>query len=77
MSGSSTARLRVARGGRGAILWGIALFVCVQAGFCVLMERSHPELRDPDYGCRLSRLQRLLVENPGRSTHLSDVDGKS
>jgi hypothetical protein len=30
------------------------------------MERSHPELRDPDYGCRLSRLQRLLVENPGR-----------
>jgi hypothetical protein len=51
---------------RNALLWALALFVCGQAALAVGIERSRPELRDPEYGYKLARLRACLARNPGR-----------
>ena len=52
--------------GRAALLWALAVFVGAQVGFHFLMEFHNPELRDPEYGVKLTRLRALQAANPGR-----------
>jgi hypothetical protein len=52
--------------GRAAVLWGLATFICGQLALVVVLERYRPDLCDPEYGCRLDRLQAQIAVNPGR-----------
>ncbi len=51
---------------RSAILWGLAFFLALQLGLAVAVERRFPELRDPEYGAKLTRLLARRSEEPGR-----------
>lgn len=59
-------RIRGGAHGRSALLWGMVLFCCGQLVLDLLVERGRPELRDPEYGHKLSRLQARLQEHPER-----------
>jgi hypothetical protein len=52
--------------GRSALAWGLFSFACFQAALAVVMERQQPQLRDPEFGYKLSRLRDRLAEEPGR-----------
>jgi hypothetical protein len=58
--------LTTASRGRAAVLWGIAAFVAGQLALILILERWRPDLRDPEYGCRLDRLEAQIAANPGR-----------
>lgn len=51
---------------RPALLWGLALFLAGQFALGVSVEKWLPQLRDPEFGCRRSRLRKALSANPGR-----------
>src|SRR5262249_7123958 len=51
---------------RAALLWGVALFAGLQLALAGVMEKWRPEWRDPEYGCKLARLQARQAEAPGR-----------
>lgn len=59
-------RRNLPRHGRGALLWVLVFFCVFQVLLDAVLERRRPELRDPDYGCKLSQLRQRLAENPGR-----------
>ena len=44
------------RQGRSALLWGLASFVALQVVLAVGIELRFPELRDPEFGRKLTRL---------------------
>lgn len=58
-------RLAVSRG-RGSLLWAVAVFVVGQAGLGVWLHRTHPQMLNPTWDFRLSRLRDRLREAPGR-----------
>jgi hypothetical protein len=58
------ARRMQARHGRAALLWGVVLFVAMQAAFLLAKERPCPDLRDPEYGRKLACLRQRLAERP-------------
>lgn len=49
-----------------ALGWGTVFFVCAQIALNLNIDRRQPELRDPEYGHKLTRLRRQIAENPGR-----------
>jgi hypothetical protein len=51
---------------RRALLWGLACFLAAQLGYLVLLERCRPDLRDPEYGCKLALLRAQMAAHPGR-----------
>ena len=52
--------------GRSVILWGLLFLACGQLGLAVFLQEWRPDLRDPEYGVRLSKLRRRLQEAPER-----------
>ena len=64
-STSRSARSAMRRG-RAALIWGLAAFVALQLGLSIRMDRRQPELRDPEYGYKLIRLNSLRNQNPHR-----------
>jgi hypothetical protein len=67
--GSATGRL-AARKGRAALIWGIVAFAGIQLGLSIRMDRQQPELRDPEYGYKLIRLNSLRAQAPDRPLQL-------
>lgn len=54
------------RQARRALAWGLAVFVAMQLGTTLLLERWLPVLRDPHFVHKASRLERRLREAPVR-----------
>jgi len=52
------------RQGRSALLWGLASFAALQALLAVGIELRFPELRDPEYGRKASRLSARTAASP-------------
>jgi hypothetical protein len=51
--------------GKRAALWGLLVFVCVQAAVGVYLNWRRPDVREPAFGLRLLTLQQRLAEEPG------------
>ncbi len=49
-----------------ALLWGAIAFLAGQAALTYIASRTHPEIRDPEFGYRLLRLRQLTAEAPER-----------
>jgi hypothetical protein len=49
-----------------SLLWGVLAFVCAQGALAYVVNRTHPELRDPEYGYRLNRLNEQAKAAPDR-----------
>jgi hypothetical protein len=49
-----------------ALLWGVAAFLAGQAVLAYVVSRTHPEIRDPEFGYRLLRLHQLRADDPNR-----------
>ncbi len=68
--GEEPVRVRIApsrrQNARTAVGWFVLAFLGLNAFAFVMMDVARPELRDPEYGRRLTRLQARLAENPGR-----------
>ncbi len=54
------------RQGRSALLWGLASFAALQVLLAVGIELRFPELRDPEYGRKATRLGARIASAPGR-----------
>jgi hypothetical protein len=54
-------KAKLTRRGRTALLWGLAVFLALQGGLAVAIERWLPEFRDPEYAYRMARLYRRTV----------------
>ncbi len=50
--------------GRAAVLGAVLAFVALQAGLALALEAWRPEVRDPEYGTKLRRLQALRAAHP-------------
>jgi hypothetical protein len=57
---------RGSRKARAALVWGLLLAVAVQVAGGFLTERWQPELRDPEFGYRLARLNYVRATEPDR-----------
>src|SRR5689334_14593217 len=55
--------LNSSRHAKNALIWGGLFLVLVNLGLVVIMETRRPELYDPEYGLRLSRLRKLLAHH--------------
>jgi hypothetical protein len=55
--GMQSQRQRWVANGRVGLGWGLAFFAGAQVLLGILMERVQPELRDPEYGYKLMRLE--------------------
>lgn len=53
-----------------ALLWGVLAFLAGQGVLAYVVGRSHPEIRDPEYGYRLLRLREQEAAAPGRPLFL-------
>jgi len=51
---------------KGALLWGAVVFLVAQAILAYIASRTHPEIRDPEFGYRLVRLHQLATEDSQR-----------
>jgi hypothetical protein len=58
------------RHGRSALLWSPLAFAACQLVLLSAMERWRPELHDPEYGLKRTRLRERLAEEPGRPLFL-------
>lgn len=56
----------VALRARGALLIGLALVVMAHVGMNIVMDTIRPELRDPEFGCRLEKIHALQSTHPDR-----------
>jgi hypothetical protein len=54
------------RRGRAGLAWGLVFFAALQGAFTPFAERYYPEMIDPEFGYKLSRLCRRRAEEPGR-----------
>jgi hypothetical protein len=54
------------RRARSALRFALACYLAFQVVLIVVTDNLLPELRDPEYGQKLSRLRQRLVEEPGR-----------
>jgi hypothetical protein len=54
------------RGARGVIIWGVIAFAAVQAAVAASADLLAPEIYDPEYAARLTRLQARRAEHPDR-----------
>jgi hypothetical protein len=59
-------RRTFASGCRAVLAWGLLCYVSFQVALIVITDNWLPELRDPEYGYKLSRLRDRLAEEPGR-----------
>src|SRR5205085_10445164 len=57
-------RRRLAMQARADVLCFLAGLVALHLGLVAAMEGPRPDLRDPEYGHKLSRLRARLAENP-------------
>jgi hypothetical protein len=55
--------LNSSRHAKNALIWGGLFLVLMNLGLVVIMETRRPELYDPEYGLRLSRLRNLLAHH--------------
>jgi hypothetical protein len=53
-----------------ALLWGVLAFLIGQGILAYIVSRSHPEIRDPEYGYRLLRLREQAAAAPDRPLFL-------
>jgi hypothetical protein len=51
---------------RAVLTWSLLVYLGFQAALIVVTDNWLPELRDPEYGYKLSRLRDRLVQEPGR-----------
>jgi hypothetical protein len=51
---------------RAILAWGLLVYLGFQVALVVVTDNWLPELRDPEYGYKLSRLRDRLVQEPGR-----------
>lgn len=58
--------MRARRTSRGVLIWGLAAFVLVQAAVAASADLLAPEVYDPEYAARLSRIQARRAEHPDR-----------
>jgi hypothetical protein len=58
---SCCTRRRVAR---AAVVWAIGIFAGLQLGLAAAIEGWLPQLRDPEYGCRMTRLCARVAARP-------------
>jgi hypothetical protein len=58
--------MRVRRTSRAVLIWGLVAFVVVQAAVAASADLLAPEVYDPEYAARLSRLQARRAEHPDR-----------
>ncbi|MGH7223896.1 MAG: hypothetical protein ACRELF_11750, partial [Gemmataceae bacterium] len=49
-----------------ALLWGVLAFLVGQGILAYVVSRSHPEIRDPEFGYRLLRLREQATAAPDR-----------
>jgi hypothetical protein len=49
-----------------ALFWGVLTFVGAQGVLAFVTSYSHPEIRDPEYGYRLTRLRAQAAAEPNR-----------
>ncbi|MBX9623541.1 MAG: DUF1574 domain-containing protein [Gemmataceae bacterium] len=54
------------RSGRAAVAWFVGLALAAQVGLLLAMDHAWPQLRDPEYGRRVTRLRDRLAEHPDR-----------
>lgn len=59
-------RQRLAAPARAGLLWGLAFFVAAQAAMLLATQSYWPQLRDPEFGYKLSILRKRLAEEPDR-----------
>ncbi|MFN4261421.1 MAG: DUF1574 family protein [Gemmataceae bacterium] len=59
-------RIASSRPARGALLWGIGLFLASQLVFALLLEAGLTKLNDPEYEHRLALLRARLSEAPSQ-----------
>src|SRR5438093_13042053 len=59
-------RQTFAAGCRAVLAWGLLFYLAFQVALIVITDNWRPELRDPEYGSKLSRLRERLAEEPGR-----------
>ncbi len=52
--------------GAAALGFAVLFFVALQVGLDLAFERGLPELRDPEYAVKLTRLRQRLADKPGR-----------
>lgn len=50
--------------GRRALAWGLLFFLLGQFALALAIDRRFPELRDPEFGCRIQRLRQRLAKCP-------------
>ncbi len=54
-------RRRLTQHTRADVLWGLFVFVAMQLGLAVAIEYGLPQIRDPFYAYRASKLQRRML----------------
>lgn len=54
------------RSSRQVVLTALLAFLALNVGLVAAMDFAFPQVRDPEYGRRVVRLQKRLAENPGR-----------
>src|SRR5262245_8631762 len=52
--------------GKAALISGLLLFFFSQLALAITLEHWRPDLRDPEFGYKLARLQSRLEEQPGQ-----------
>jgi hypothetical protein len=52
--------------GKTAVLWGVLVFVLAQTLLAIVASSTHPEIRDPEYGYRLTALRAQAAAAPDR-----------
>jgi hypothetical protein len=55
------------RNSRAVLIWSLVAFVLVQAAVAASADLLAPEIYDPEYAARLTRLQARRSEHPDRS----------
>jgi hypothetical protein len=61
---------RANRRAKIALLWGVLAFLAGQGVLSYVITRSHPEIRDPEFGYRLLRLREQAATAPDRPLFL-------
>jgi hypothetical protein len=59
-------RRRWSAHGRAGVIWGLGCFLAIQGITAVLIDQRYPQIRDPEYGHRLTALKRRLAAEPER-----------
>lgn len=59
-------KLQYARRGQASLAWALASYLALQLAMSAASDDLVPELRDPEYGCKLALLKTRLAESPRR-----------